>query len=224
MRVLKMKEILEFKGVLKAVGAIHIGGDADIVGIGENDNPIIRHPIDNTPYIPGSSIKGKVRSLLEMRISPRTQETGEPCDCGNADCLICQVFGCGKLPNIRNGSGPTRIVFRDCLPTEDTAKLWREHTDHEMKTEVTVNRKTCNANPRPMERTPAGSEFGFAFSLRYFEGDNLAEYLNFLAEGFELLEKHYLGGSGSRGYGQVAIMAEDGASMAEHLRVKAKEI
>lgn len=224
MRPLKMKEIMEFKGILQAKGAIHIGGDADVVGIGENDNPIIRHPIDNRPYIPGSSIKGKVRSLLELKISARTQESGQPCDCGNSDCLICQVFGCGKLANIRNGSGPTRIVFRDCLPTRETATLWQENTDHEMKTEVTVDRKTCRANPRPMERIPSGSDFDFAFSLRYFEGDDLAGYLNFLAEGFELLEKHYLGGSGSRGYGQVAVVAEDGRPMAEHLRSKAKEV
>lgn len=75
-----------------------------------------------------------------------------------------------------------------------------------------------------MERIPAGSDFKFAFSLRHFEGDDLKKYYEFLAEGFELLEKHYLGGSGSRGYGQVAIVTEDGTPMAEHLRKKAKAL
>ena len=103
MNSLKLNEIVEFKGVLNAVGAIHIGGDSDVVGIGENDNPIIRHPIDNTPYVPGSSVKAKMRSLLELRHSPRTQQTGAPCDCGEGDCLVCQVFGCGKIDNIKNG-------------------------------------------------------------------------------------------------------------------------
>jgi CRISPR-associated protein Csm3 len=77
--------------------------------------------------------------------------------------------------------------------------------------------------PRTTERIPAGSSFDFAFSLRCFESDNIAEYLTFLAEGFELVEKHYLGGSGSRGYGEVAFVAEDGKPMSQHLREKAKE-
>jgi CRISPR-associated protein Csm3 len=75
-----------------------------------------------------------------------------------------------------------------------------------------------------MERIPAGSDFEFAFSLRYFEGDRLSEYLEMVAEGFDLLEKHYLGGSGSRGYGQVSVVTSEGAPMAEHLRKKAKEV
>ncbi len=62
-----------------------------------------------------------------------------------------------------------------------------------------------------MERIPAGAEFQFAFSLRYFVGDDVAGYLRFLAEGFELIEKHYLGGSGSRGStGTWPLLAEDG--------------
>ncbi|HOJ69084.1 MAG TPA: type III-A CRISPR-associated RAMP protein Csm3 [Candidatus Hydrogenedentes bacterium] len=220
--VIKMKDILEFKGTLQVTGSgLRIGGGKDNVGIGETDNPIIRHPITHRPYVPGSSVKGKIRSLLESRYCPDTQRTGLPCKCG--ECFVCQLFGCGDSKNIQS---PSRLVFRDCQPTEETIRTWEEAgVDSEVKTEVLIDRNKGlsygRIGPRTMERIPAGSAFDFAFSLRYFEGDNLREYLLKMAEGFELLEKHYLGGSGSRGYGQVRVVAADGKPMAEYLRAKA---
>jgi len=220
---IKMKDILEFRGTLRVTGSgLRIGGSKESVGIGETDNPIIRHPITRRPYVPGSSIKGKIRSLLESRYCPQTQESGLPCKCGS--CFVCQLFGCGESRNIKS---PSRLVFRDCQPTDETVKGWDEAgVDSEVKTEVLIDRNKGlsygHIGPRTMERIPAGSVFDFAFSLRYFEGDNVRDYLLKVAEGFELLEKHYLGGSGSRGYGQVQIVAKNGQSMAEFLREQAK--
>jgi len=92
---MKMVGIREFEGVLKVLGSgLRIGGSKEMVGIGETDNPIIRHPITRVPYVPGSSVKGKIRSLLELKYSSDTQRTGLPCKCG--DCLVCQLFGCGE--------------------------------------------------------------------------------------------------------------------------------
>lgn len=221
---IKLKAIDEYRGRLNVGGSgLRIGGSKDGVGIGETDNPIIRHPITQLPYIPGSSIKGKLRSLLESKHCPMTQKDGLPCRCGT--CLVCQLFGCGDSKKIQS---PSRLVFRDCQPLEETRRGWEEAgTSSEVKTEVLIDRNKGlsygRIGPRTMERIPAGSSFEFAFSLRHFDGDNVPEFLRFIAEGFELLEKHYLGGSGSRGYGQVAIQDGQGTAIAAVLRKRAEE-
>lgn len=220
---IKMQDIVEFKGFLKVLGSgLRIGGEKGVGAPGETDNPILRHPITQMPYVPGSSVKGKIRSLLESRHCPQTQSTGLPCKCG--ECLVCQLFGCGESRNIKS---PSRLVFRDCQPTESTRSLWEDvGVSSEIKTEVLIDRNKGlsygRIGPRKTERIPAESDFAFAFSLRHFEGDSLAEYYAMLAEGFDLLERHYLGGSGSRGYGQVAVVGEDGQTpMSEVMRQKA---
>lgn len=230
----KLSAIIDFRGILRVGGSgLRIGGSDENSPIGEIDNPIIRHPITRLPYVPGSSIKGKVRSLLESKYCPYTQKEGVPCNCG--DCEVCQLFGCGQAANTKS---PTRLVFRDCQPTDATKETWiQAGLNSEVKVEVMINRTTGTTTgprtggerdrkkegaPRKMERIPAGSDFEFAFSLRYFEGDDLRKYFETVAEGFELLEKHYLGGSGSRGYGQVSLVAADGTPMADHLRQRAK--
>lgn len=100
--------------------------------------------------------------------------------------------------------------------------VWdRAGVDSEIRTHVSISRTTGAARKGAlavMERIPAGSDFNFSFSLRTFEGDDVPKYYKVLAEGFELLSKHYLGGSGSRGYGEVLIVNEDGTPMHEHLR------
>jgi len=221
---MKMTGIEEFRGTLKVLGSgLRIGGPKETVGIGETDNPIIRHPITHSPYVPGSSVKGKIRSLLELKHSPDTQRSGLPCKCG--DCLVCQLFGCGEARNIQT---PSRLVFRDAQPTEETREKWEQAgVDSEVKTEVLIDRNKGlsygRIGPRTMERIPADSDFSFSFSLRTFEGDEVGQYYSFLAEGFELLSKHYLGGSGSRGYGEVLIVNEDGTPMHEHLGKRASK-
>jgi len=220
---MKMAGIVEFTGKLNVLeSGLQIGGEKGSSVIGDADKTIIRHPITGLPYVPGSSVKGKIRSLLESRHRPETTgKTGKPCHCGR--CTICQLFGCGESRNIES---PSRLVFRDCQPTDETRDRWEQAgADSEIKTEVLIDRNKGlsygRIGPRKMERIPAHSDFNFSFSLRYFEGDNLAEYYKMLAEGFELLHKHYLGGSGSRGYGHVRIVTDDGTPMDQHLRALA---
>ena len=216
-----LKKIIPFKGTLKILeSGLRIGGSAGSAGIGEMDNPIIRHPITRTPYVPGSSIKGKIRSLLEIKRGYKNyrgqneSNDGKPCQCGF--CEICQLFGCG---DINRAKSPTRVIFRDCYPDEKTSDLWDKYSiDSDEKTEVTIDRRNMKANPRSMERIPADSTFDFAFSFRVFEQDDTRKLLDALAEGFELLEQDYLGGSGSRGYGHIAIVEKDGKSMNEFLK------
>ncbi|MEI8183516.1 MAG: type III-A CRISPR-associated RAMP protein Csm3 [Deltaproteobacteria bacterium] len=220
---MKMQEIEDYRGVLEVKGSgLRIGGSKDVVGIGETDNPIIRHPITHRPYVPGSSVKGKIRCLLEQKYSERAQTTGKPCDCGT--CFICLLFGCGDSKSIQS---PTRLVFRDCQPTAETVQIWDEAgVDSEIKTEVLIDRNKGNAfgriGPRTMERIPAGAKFDFGITVRFFEGDDRRDLYSRLGEGFSLLEKHYLGGSGSRGYGEVEIKTVDGENFANYLTKKAR--
>jgi CRISPR-associated protein Csm3 len=220
---MKMLEIEDYRGVLEVKGSgLRIGGSKEVVGVGETDNPIIRHPITHRPYVPGSSVKGKIRCLLEQKYSQRSQATGKPCDCGV--CFICKLFGCGESKALQS---PTRLVFRDSQPTESTLRTWEEAgVDSEIKTEVLIDRNKGNAfgriGPRTMERIPAGAKFDFAFTIRFFEGDDRKEFYARLGEGFSLLEKHYLGGSGSRGYGEVEIKTAEGEKFSDYFLRKAR--
>ncbi|MGO9569894.1 MAG: type III-A CRISPR-associated RAMP protein Csm3 [Desulfomonilaceae bacterium] len=221
---IKMISIEEFRGILEVKGSgLRIGGSKEVVGIGETDNPIIRHPITHRPYVPGSSVKGKIRSLLELKYRPHSQETGMPCNCGT--CFVCKLFGCGESRNLQS---PSRLVFRDCQPTEKTLQEWDQAgVDSEVKTEVLIDRTKGlsygRIGPRTMERIPAGSTFDFAVSLRLFEGDDTKELFSKISEGFQLLEKHYLGGSGSRGYGEVEIKTAGGKNLWQFFKEKAVE-
>lgn len=221
---IKMLEVQEFIGILEVQGSgLRIGGPKEGAAIGETDSPIIRHPITHRPYVPGSSVKGKIRCMLEQKHSPDSQRSGKPCACG--DCFICLLFGCGETRNLKS---PTRLIFRDCQPTIETVETWmKAGVDSDVKTEVLIDRNKGNAfgriGPRTTERIPAGSKFDFAMSIRLFEGDDRKEFYARLAEGFDLLEKTYLGGAGSRGYGKVVIKTLDGTNIVDMFHEKSKE-
>jgi len=179
--------------------------------IGGTDNPILRHPINNFPYVPGSSLKGKIRSLLEQKhCAEQVMRDGKPCSCGNCD--VCRIFGCA---NSRNTRSTTRVIFRDCLLTEESRRILENAREElgvpysESKTEVLIDRKTGlsygRIGPRTQERIPEGTQFGLEIVLRRFEGDDVEKDTKFIQEGLALLQNDTLGGSGSRGYGKVSI-------------------
>jgi CRISPR-associated protein Csm3 len=213
-----------------AVTGLHIGGTDAGVEIGGVDKTVIRDKLTNRPYIPGSSLKGKMRSLLEKyKGLKQNQKIGQGYihSCGAeykgdelktkgakeyAACDVCQVFG---VPGERDFATPTRLVVRDTFLSEESVKkLENAQTDlpyTEVKTEVSIDRVTSAANPRQMERVPAGVTFEKAemvFSL--YEGEGCSaqkdlERLNVLLEAMQLVEDDYLGGLGSRGSGKVAF-------------------
>ncbi|GAB4563609.1 MAG: type III-A CRISPR-associated RAMP protein Csm3 [Anaerolineae bacterium] len=215
---LKARVFLTFH--IEAVTGLHIGGSDTGIEIGGVDKTVIRDPLTNRPYVPGSSLKGKMRSLLEKYKGLRqNQRIGQgyihSCDdeAGYATCEVCQVFG---VPGERKFGTPTRLVVRDVHMTKESAEQLAStaRTDlpfTEVKTEVSIDRVTSAANPRQIERVPAGAVFGPA-ELIYSIYDGARcdptkdiEHLQTVVEGLKLLEDDYLGGQGSRGSGKVRL-------------------
>jgi len=206
---------------IRALSGLSIGGSDVGVEIGGVDRTVIRDPLSNQPYIPGSSLRGKMRSLTEKHEgAPQNQRIGQATihTCQNAaayaGCCICQVYG---VPGERDFSTPTRLLVRDVpLSEASVQQLQAAQTDFpftQIKTEVAIDRVTSVASPRQIERVPAGAVFGPA-ELVYsvYAGAGGAcdpardiENMRLLLLGLTLLEDDYLGGLGSRGSGRVRV-------------------
>lgn len=197
------------EGQIRALTGLHIGGSPGALAIGGVDLPVIRNPLDQTPYIPGSSLKGKMRSLWEKATAAvQNQPIGKGVSihaCKTKDeyekCKVCQIFGSlGQS----DASFPTRIVVRDVALQADSLK--NAKTDlpfSEVKWEAAIDRVTSAATPRQIERVPAGAVFEnmqIVFNI-YNEGD-YARFFDVLTA-LSLVEDDYLGGHGSRGSGRV---------------------
>jgi len=223
---MELKDLKEIKGKITLKTGLHIGGGDTEMRIGGLDNPVIKHPHTLEPYIPGSSIKGKVRSLLEMRSGLMKFTKGEPVslqtlkdnhltDTQKLECKkLLKLFGAGALGEEQDKDedslGPTRVSFADCPLNQEWLKrtLKRSLPLTEIKSENIIDRiKGTAEHPRSTERVPADTEFEFKVSIKQFEGDE-PDLLEYLLEGLKLLEMDALGGSGSRGYGRIEFSLE----------------
>ncbi len=203
---MRLQQVISIKGQIRIITGLHIGASNATIEIGGLDNPVIKDPLpeSNAPYIPGSSLKGKMRSLIELK-EGRIGDNGKPCDCGKKECPVCAVFGtsANKRPD---NLGPTRIVVRDALLSEAWSKRFKEgDLPMEIKYENAINRINGVANPRPLERVPASVEFDFNIAFKVFENDP-PSYFETLKKAMRLLEFDALGGSGSRGCGQIKFV------------------
>lgn len=175
------------KGNIETITGLHIGGQKETLDIGGLDNPIIRDGKKDI-YIPGSSLKGKIRSLLENKDKMITD--GKPCGCGTCD--VCKIFGPHNSDKVIE---PSRIIVRDSYLLGEIKT--------EIKSENIINRVSGKAeHPRSMERVTSGSRFGFEVIFNIYNGNDDTLIKKFI-EGMKLLEDDYLGGSGSRGYGRI---------------------
>ncbi|MFN0073827.1 MAG: type III-A CRISPR-associated RAMP protein Csm3 [Chloroflexota bacterium] len=189
------------------VTGLHIGGSQGALAIGGVDSPIIRDPLTQRPYLPGSSLRGKMRSLSERSAGlAQTQRINNVYihSCQNVDCEVCAVFG---VPAAEMLPAPTRLIVRDSFLTAASAsRLEQARTDlpyAEQKWEAAIDRVTSAATPRQIERVPAGAVFGPAelvYSI-YQRGD--LERFRGVVGALQMVEDDYLGGYGSRGGGQV---------------------
>lgn len=212
MKLLKYKTI---QGQIKLITGLHIGGSKAEIRIGVADNPVLKHPIDNFPYIPGSSLKGKVRNLLEWHLD-KVDKKGDVHGCTNPKCPVCRLFGTTEKETT---AGPGRALFRDCLLCESSKiklRVLKSETGLvyvEEKYETVIDRTTGTTKKgglRQMERVPAGMVFEFELGYRIFDmdGDNGKtdeDYFWYILKGLQFLENDALGGSGSRGYGRVVF-------------------
>lgn len=198
------------RGKLECLTPLHIGGSKDKFEIGGVDNPVIRDPLTNYPYIPGSSLKGKLRTLLEFALGVvKIDKDGNapPSD----DPVITNFFGASAE---KSKFGPTRLIVRDAYPDDETIKLWNnvdtETPYTEYKAENTIDRMSSKANPRFLERVLKGSKFDVEFVLQVYSNENDKGKENFekLVQALRLLEDNTLGGGGSRGSGKVKFYFE----------------
>jgi CRISPR-associated protein Csm3 len=222
----KISKKIFIRGTITALTGLHIGGSSVAMSIGGADKVVVRNPLSNEPYIPGSSLRGKMRALLE-RVRGLEQKTGEggfsletsndgkiKADAGkNPKTDLGKLFGVAADEKRKEQNEPTRLIVRDAHLT-DTSKTALENAPNtdmpmtEVKTEVNIDRITSAANPRNFERVPAGAEFKFELVLTLLEGDDENKFLNLVREGLELIQDDSLGGHGSRGYGLVKFTVQ----------------
>lgn len=224
---MQLIDVITIDGTIKLKSGLHIGAGDVEMRIGGTDNPVVKHPNTQEPYIPGSSIKGKVRSLLELKSGLIVKTGGRPLHAGllgggalddkqRKDCTaILKLFGASGADGEAVGTlGPTRASFADCPLTDEWRKKAKEHRLNltEVKSENSINRiKGTAENPRFTERVPSETEFAFSVTLRILEDGEKDTLLNTLLQGLKLLELDALGGSGSRGYGKVSLSFNDAA-------------
>lgn len=181
--------------------------------IGGIDSPVVKNPITKEPYIPGSSIKGKMRSLLEWQEAPDVLIESNGKVLNDIKYEVCKLFGIS--PNDKKNDNAienqekvlvSRAIVRDAYLTEESKEMLQSYLGEniftEIKAENSINRLTSEAIPRFFERVPKGAEFkGEIVFTQYIEEDR--KLLDLIFEGMRLLEDNYLGGSGSRGAGKV---------------------
>lgn len=226
---MKLEKMQTLSATLVLETGLHIGGGDSAMHIGGIDSPVLKHPHNRQPYIPGSSIKGKIRSLLEWRAGVIRETKGQALshkvwselsgEAKTRGLSILQLFGLAGSDKLSQEQaleiGPSRLAFWDC----DLDAQWLAEHDGicqtEDKTENRIDRLRGTAeHPRHIERVPAGTRFQFRLTVRTLTGDN-ERLLDELLCGLKLLQLDGLGGSLSRGYGKLRF---------EHLKLDDQDL
>jgi len=217
---LEQKIVVDLR--IELLTGLHIGGNDTGIAIGGADRLVVRDPSTSWPYVPGSSLKGKLRSLCEraglgnVRLEPDLSRRS-PCECCRCGrCDVCAVFGVAA--EVGQGqaaggegevhAGAARLLVRDArLENDDEVGGWPylDMPYTEVKTEVSIDRLTSAANPRQFERVPAGARFGTSLILNVYRGDPSERFARLVLDALALLSADALGGQGSRGYGAARL-------------------
>lgn len=219
------------KGKIIAKTGLHVGGSKSALSIGEIDMNVIKTP-DGKPYIPGSSLKGKMRSILAKIEGCQSVETDLP--------YIKEIFG----ESGDRAKQQTLAIFRDCIwkkPKDfDTWELEMDYTESKWETAIDRMKGTAkHGSLRQIERIPAGSEFELNIVVDFLSPNQFMDseikmeefqllhrclsesgkiddcnkrfliYLIILRRGLALIEDDFIGGHGSRGYGKVEIEVDE---------------
>lgn len=217
---MKLNQIRKIDGKIILKTGLHIGSSNLEMHIGGTDNQVIKHPHTLEPYIPGSSLKGKIRSLLEMQSGLMAYTDGDVVSSKIIKKIetdnklleeaikILKIFG-NKATDIEEDRtyGPSRASFADCFLNNEWKKKANEMnwSFTELKPENVINRiKGTAGDPRTTERIPAGAEFDMLITFKILDnGDE--QLIDYLIKGLKLLEMDALGGNVSRGYGRIEI-------------------
>ena len=190
---------IKITGIIEVKTGMHIGGDDSFSAIGAIDSSVVRDPLTRLPIIPGSTLKGKMRSLLarEKGTLPARGTKGFESDCPE----ILRLFGSSSKESNAAGTGMqmSRLQFSDCFldNKEDLPQIF------ENKFENTIDRLTAEANPRQIERVVRGAMFTMEIIYNVEDESQIEEDFANIRIGFNLIENDYLGGGGSRGNGRV---------------------
>ncbi|HSW45509.1 MAG TPA: type III-A CRISPR-associated RAMP protein Csm3 [Phycisphaerae bacterium] len=204
----KLVQLRKVTGQIEVVTGLRIGANQETMEIGGLDNPIMRDPVTGMPYLPGSSLKGKMRSLAEWHFN-EIPDRGDPTR-ARSGARTADVFGVSAQRD--QEIGPTRLIVRDAplaKESEEAFKAGQPMT--EVKHENSINRLTAMANPRPMERVVPGVRFDFELVFKIIDnGDggqkDRGNFDEVVLAALSLLETDYLGSAGSRGCGQVRFV------------------
>jgi len=186
---------IQINGEIELATGLHIGGSSAFAAIGAVDSPVIKDVRTNYPMIPGSSLKGKIRTLLASAYNQ--QLAIRPDD---DDERILRLFGSAKKGDVKR----SRLIFSDMvLANADDLRKQGLQSLTEVKFENSINRATAVANPRQIERAIRGSVFNLDLIYDVSSEEEIEEDFELLGDGLRLLQYDYLGGSGSRGYGKI---------------------
>lgn len=207
------------KGNIELVTGMHIGTGGEFSAIGAVDSPVVRDPLVHLPIIPGSTLKGKLRSMLARK---RMQAVVNAED---DDDSIKRLFGCQN--------SPSRLIFSDMiLSNMDELEKMNIYSATEVKFENSINRLTGIANPRQIERAIRGCKFGLEIVYNIFDENEAVDDIELLADGMKMLCYDYIGGHGSRGYGKIkfngiiaeALIGEISDELLKDINAKLKEV
>jgi len=213
----KLEYKLHITGTITVETGLHIGGSEAELDIGGIDSSVIKikQGKDRVPYIPGSSLKGKLRNLIARSKGYTTKAD----DKGPTKSLFEGDSGKKEGRKLLKSSIPARLIVRDAYMDKSQTENLDDYLED--KAENVITRESGIANPRHMERVTNGAKFKIDLIMDIYkrkrdesnpvnqdhnwDKDDPNQFLNTLRLGFQLLQKDYLGGSGTRGYGQVAL-------------------
>lgn len=186
---------IQIQGIIEVVTGMHIGGSSAFSAIGAVDSPVMKDVRTNMPMIPGSSLKGKMRTLLARSYNEHLSDAWD-----QDHAKILRLFGSAKKNEVQRG----RVLFTDMiLSNADKLREQGLNSMTEVKFENNISRTTSVANPRQIERVVRGAEFPLDLVYEVVDEREVIEDLKLLVEGMKLLKYDYLGGHGSRGYGRI---------------------
>jgi len=211
---LKLLKIKKITGQIELLSGLHIGAGKDTIEIGGTDAPVIKNQFNGDPYIPGSSLKGKMRSMLEWKLNK--VGNGNAIHSPESLDAISIIFG---HTNRSLKSGPTRLIIRDSNISKESIHYLKERSilSTEVKSENTINRITSEATPRQIERAISGLKFDLEITFKIFDTNGTLKddqnqmiddehYFDFVLQALALVQLDCLGGGGSRGNGKVEFI------------------